>query len=58
MEFAAAKLAVGEDMPLMVIKSTVDMSQEGVQYCARCPNGSLVPLTSPVLMPSVAAFTR
>ena len=40
MEFGAAKLAVGEDMPLMVIKSTVDMSEESVQYfhpCARSP---------------------
>lgn len=36
MEFAAAKLAVGEDMPLMVIKSTVDMSQDGVQYFNPC----------------------
>ena len=36
MEFAAAKLAVGEDMPLMVIKSTVDMTQAGVQYFNPC----------------------
>ena len=43
MEFGAAKLTVGEDMPLMVIKSGVDMSEESVQYFHPCDTFKLQP---------------
>jgi len=42
-EFGAAKLAVGEDMPLMVIKSSANFSEDSVQYFHPCDTFKLQP---------------